>query len=94
MAVQRHSLPLSLKRNSDPLLSGATRDTDRAYPEAACMWLQCYIPSSDPVAVEAGPLPSPYRRTFLRTRTPAKNVRVLGERTRTPPSRDVRQHHD
>jgi hypothetical protein len=25
------------------------------------------------------------RRTFPRTRTPAKNVRVLGERTRTPP---------
>src|ERR1039458_3391574 len=49
------------------------------------MWLQGDIPSSDPVAVEAGPLPLPYRRTFPRTRTPAKNVRVLGERTRTPP---------
>lgn len=57
-------LPLSPKRNSDPLLSGATRATDRAYPEPACMWLQCYIPSSDPVAVEAGPLPSPYSEHF------------------------------
>ena len=89
MAVQRHS-PAAPTRNSDPLSSGSTRATDRAYPEPACMWLQGHIPSSDPVAVEAGPLPSPYRRTFLRTRTPAKNVRVLGERTRTPPSRDVR----
>jgi hypothetical protein len=45
MAVRRH-LPLSLKRDSDPLLSGATRATDRTNPEPACMWLQGDIPTS------------------------------------------------
>jgi len=47
MAVQRHS-PAVPEAEPDPLLSGATRATDRAYPEPACMWLQGYIPNSFP----------------------------------------------
>ena len=73
MAVQRHS-PAVPEAELRPRF--CQEPQERTYPEPACMWLQGDIPSSDPVAVETGPLPSPYRRTSLRTRTPAKNVRV------------------